>query len=434
MTWMKTGNFSPSKILHRVRSRGSRVFYGWWILILGSLITGIGTGIFYNCFTIFFLPLKRDLAVSSAAISLLYGAARLEGGVDGTLYGFLIDRFGARKMILIGASLAGTGFILLSAVHDFLCFFLIYIFVVSVGSNAGFFHPVSTAVNKWFIRHRGLGFSTIVASGSIGGMILAPLLSFIILNYGWRNGMILAGLLILVIAIPASLPIKSSPEAMGLYPDDYPPPRHNPDPSLSVLPALGEENFTVREALKTLQFWLLMASISLRLLVTIALNTHFVPILVWKGMSEATSAYMVSLFSLISIPVLLALGWMGDRWNKALLSGLSILPMMFAMLGMIFIQGTAVLFFFSIAFAIGWATAPLNWALIADFFGRTRYATLRGIMGVGYGIPSFFSPIYAGWVYDHTESYTFALLTFSIILAIAAAIFVSLRRPRHARS
>ena len=177
-----------------------------------------------------------------------------------------------------------------------------------------------------------------------------------------------------------------------------------------------------------------MASISLRLLVTIAVNTHFVPILVWKGMSEATSAYMVSLFSLVSVPVLLALGWMGDRWNKALLCGLSILPMILAMLGMIFLEGTAILCFFSIAFAIGWATAPLNWALIADFFGRTRYATLRGIMGVGYGIPSFFSPIYAGWVYDRTESYTFALLTFSIILAVAAAIFVSLRRPRHATS
>ena len=55
-------------------------------------------------------------------------------------------------------------------------------------------------------------------------------------------------------------------------------------------------------------------------------------------------------------------------------------------------------------------------------------------MGVGYGIPSFFSPIYAGWVYDHTESYTLALLTFSIILAAAAVIFVSLRPPpRHAR-
>ena len=70
------------------------MFYGWWILILGAMINGIGLGITYHSFTIFFLPLKRDLGVSSAAISLLYGAARLEGGVEGPVVGYLIDRFG----------------------------------------------------------------------------------------------------------------------------------------------------------------------------------------------------------------------------------------------------------------------------------------------------------------------------------------------------
>jgi len=220
---MKEEPFSPAKLFDWLRSAGSRVFYGWWILLLGSLINGIGSGMMYHSFTVFFLPLKRDLAVSSAAVSLLYGSARLEGGVDGALYGYLIDRFGSRKMILIGASLAGTGLILLSTVHSFLSLFLIYVFIVSVGSNAGFFHPVSAAVNKWFIRHRGLGFSVITASGSIGGMIMAPLLSYIILTHGWRNGAIFAGLMILTIAVPAALPMKRSPEALGLCPDGRPP-------------------------------------------------------------------------------------------------------------------------------------------------------------------------------------------------------------------
>jgi OFA family oxalate/formate antiporter-like MFS transporter len=427
---MKEMAISPSKISHWWRSTIGRVFYGWWILVLGSLINGIGIGIIYHSFTVFFLPLKRDLAVSSAAISLLYGAARLEGGVDGTLYGYLIDRIGSRKMIMIGASLAGTGLILLSTVHDFLSFFLIYVFIVSVGSNAGFFHPVSTAVNKWFIRHRGLGFSVISASGSIGGMIMAPLLSFVILDFGWRNGAIMAGVMILAIALPAALPIKRSPEAVGLYPDGQPPPKNRPDQPTSLIQAAGEEaNFGVREALKTVRFWFLMASISLRLLVTVALNTHFVPILVWKGMEEAASAYLVSLFALISIPAALTLGWMGDRWNKALLSSLCILPLTVAMLGMIIIQEKAILYFFPIAFALTMGTAPLNWALIGDFFGRARYATLRGIMGVGYGTATFLSPIYAGWIFDRTQSYTLVLLTFSVIIVIAAIIFATLRHP-----
>ena len=69
----------------------TRIFYGWWVIILGSLINAVGMGILYQSFTVFFLPLKRDLGVSSAAISLLYGAARLEGGIEGPIVGHLID-------------------------------------------------------------------------------------------------------------------------------------------------------------------------------------------------------------------------------------------------------------------------------------------------------------------------------------------------------
>jgi len=408
---------------------GSRIFYGWWILLLGAMINGIGSGITNIGFTVFFLPLKRDLGVSSAAISLLYGAARLEGGFEGPVIGYLIDRFGFRKMIIIGAALAGLGFIFLSTVESFFTFFLVYVFVVALGSNAGFFHPVSTGVNKWFVRRRGLGFSVITASGSIGGMIMAPVLSFIILNYGWRNGAIFAGLMILAIAIPAALPLKASPEEAGLRPDGLTPLEEPPDAQNRACPVAEENNFIVRDALKTPQFWLLMTCISLRLLVTVALNTHFVPLLVWKGMSEATSAYLVGLYAFINIPLSIYLGWTGDRWNKARLSGLCILPIILVMVGMLFYRGEAILYFFPIAFAFAMATAPLNWALIGDFFGRRSYATLRGIMGIGYGLATFLSPIYAGWIFDRTESYNLVLITFSIILALTALCFGVLSPP-----
>lgn len=396
---------------------------------MGAVINGVGTGIIYHSMSVFFLPLKRDLGVSSAAISLLYGAARLEGGFEGPLVGYLINRFGSRNIIIIGSALTGVGLILLSTVHTFLTFFLVYVFVVSMGSNAGFFHPVSTAVNQWFIRHRGFGFSVITASGSVGGMIMAPLLSFIILNYGWRNGAIVAGLMILAIVIPAALPMKRSPEEMGLHPDGRAPAAGGGRTSDTGGRILVESNFTIREAVRTLHFWLLMTSICLRLMVTVALNTHFVPLLVWKGMSEATSAYLLGLFSLVSVPLAIGLGWMGDRWNKARLSGLCLLPVILAMTGMAVSQGEGILYFFPIAFAFTMATAPLNWALIGDYFGRGSYATLRGIMGIGYGTATFVSPIYAGWIFDRTESYTIVLVTFSVILAFAAVIFAVMSPP-----
>ncbi len=417
------------KLTGLFQTSGGRIFYGWWVLALCALINAVGTGIIYHSFTVFFLPLKRDLGVNSAAISLLYGAARLEGGIEGPVVGYLIDRFGPRKLILIGASLCGGGLILLSTVHSFWTFFLIYVFVVSLGSNAGFFHPLSTSVNKWFIRHRGFGFSVITSSGSVGGMIMAPLLSFIILDYGWRMGALFAGCLILAITIPAAIPIRRSPESMGLHPDGKPPGKRIEETGSRPASIIQDIHFPVREALRTFQFWLLMTGISLRLLVTVALNTHFVPLLVWKGMGEAASAYLVSLFAFASIPLAIGLGWLGDRWSKARLSSLCIIPNIVAMMGMVFSDGPFFLYFFPFAFAIAMGTAPLNWALIGDFFGRGSYATLRGIMGIGYGTATFLSPIYAGWVFDQTESYTIVLVTFSIVFAVCAIFFAILRPP-----
>ena len=406
-----------------------RLYYGWWIVILGTLINVVGVGILYQSFTIFFLPLKRDLAVSSAAISLLYGAARLEGGIEGPVVGYLISRFGCRTMIFIGASMAGLGLILLATAHSFWPFFLIYVFIVSLGSNAGFYHPISTAVNNWFIRNRGVGFAAITASGGIGGMIMAPLLSYLILTYGWRTGAIVAGLIILVVSLPAAIPIRESPETLGLHPDGDPSPKVEHEASKSTYSNSDDPDYTVREAMRTRAFWILMGAISLRLSVTVALNTHLAPILVWKGVSEANSAYLVSLFAFSNVFSMFLLGWVGDRWNKSLLCSLCILPTVMVMMGLSFSQAGSVVYLLPISLAITMANAPLNWALIGDFFGRKAYATVRGIMGICYGTATFASPIYAGWIYDSTGSYKLVFITFSIILLVAASFFVILRNP-----
>ena len=117
----------------------------------------------------------------------------------------------------------------------------------------------------------------------------------------------------------------------------------------------------------------------------------------------------MSLLALGSILTSLIFGWLGDRWNKALLCSLGTIPTIIAMIGLVFGEEAVILYFFPIGFAITMGTSSLNWALIGDLFGRHSYATLRGIMGVGYGIATFLSPIYAGWIFDRTGSYDIVL-------------------------
>jgi MFS family permease len=104
-------------------------------------------------------------------------------------------------------------------------------------------------------------------------------------------------------------------------------------------------------------------------------------------------------------------------------------PTIVAMVGLAFSQAGPIIYFFPIALAITMGIAPLNWALIGDFFGRRAYATLRGIMGIGYGTATFVSPVYAGWVYDATGGYRLVLITFSIVLLVAACFFTILSHP-----
>ena len=406
----------------------NRVFYGWWIVLLGSLMIVVGGGILIHGFTVFFLPLKRDLAVSSAAISLLYGAARLEGGAEGPLVGYLVDRWGPRAMMLTGAILAGTGFILLSLVQTFWQFFFVYIFIISLGFNAGFFHPVYAAVNNWFIRRRGIGFALTGVAASVGGMIMAPLLSYLILSFGWRTGAVIAGMIILFVAVPAALPIRRTPESMGLLPDGDPP-RKGITASQRRRPEPGpRKEFTVPQALRVLDFWILLFAIALRVSITVALTIHFVPLFVWKGQTEAASAYLVSLFAMSTIPITLICGWFGDRWDKTLICGLGVIPTMAGIQLLMYGHSGISLYALPVGLAITMGTVPLNWALIGDFFGRRSYGTLRGIMIVGTGLGTFLSPIYAGWVFDRTESYAPALWTFFSVHLLAAVLFFVLHR------
>ncbi|MFC1939315.1 MFS transporter [Chloroflexota bacterium] len=405
------------------------IFYGWWLVIAGGLINAMGIGIAYQCFTVFFLPVKRDLGLSSAAVSLVYGASRLEGGVEGPLVGYLIDRLGPRKIILVGATLTGLGFLLLSRVDSFVAFLLTYVLVIALGASAGFFHPISAAVNSWFIRRRGVTFAIITASASFGGMVMAPVLSHFALNYSWRTAAVIAGFTILTVSLPLALLIHRSPEERGLLPDGKPPPSKLTEQTSAAGGTASGVDFTVKEALRTAAYWLLTLCISLRILVTIALTAHFVPILVWRGMNEATAAYLLSLYYFGSMLFMLTMGWIGDRWKKPFICSLAMLATFGCMLIVLFGQTTIALYFLPIGLAIAMGTVPLNWSLIGDFFGRRRYATLRGIMGVSYGTATCLSPLYAGWIYDTTGSYSIVFTSFSAILLFGATLFAVLRRP-----
>ncbi len=410
-----------------LKRRLDGIFYGYWILLAGSLILIFSYGFMYYGFTIYFLPLSRELGVSRTAISLLYGLSRLEGGAEGPFIGRLIDRFGPRFVIIAGAGLTGLGFVILSQAQSFWAVLLTFALAISLGYNAGFYHPISTAINSWFIKRRGMGFAVLDSVGSLGAVVIVPVLSYWVLNMGWREAATLAGVITLALVPPLAMLIHRSPESVGLQPDGSPQANTG-----GARPAAAMPEFSVGAAVRTTSFWILTLTITLRLSVTTAVAAHMVPILVWRGMDEATAAFGVSLFALGCIITPLLLGWLGDRWSKTRLSAVSIVVAASGIILMLTGTSPLLLYLFPLTMAVALGTAPLNWSLVGDYFGRGSYATLRGVMRVVNGCGAFIFPVYAGWVFDRTGSYTLVLVPFAIVFLISALFFWRVRPPKAA--
>src|SRR5256885_2746112 len=110
-----------------------RMFYGWWIVIIGCLQDAVKGGLFNTGFSLYFLPVLNEMHLSRAATSLPFSLAKLESALEGPLVGYLIDRFDVRVMLVLGTLLAGLGFILLSFTQSYLLFLLVFIGPVTTG-------------------------------------------------------------------------------------------------------------------------------------------------------------------------------------------------------------------------------------------------------------------------------------------------------------
>ena len=162
------------RFVTQARRRLSGLYYGWRMMGLVALIRTVGGGVHGFGFTIFFLPIKTELGLSSAATSLAFSLARAEGAIEGPLSGYLIDRYGAKPIIFTAALLCGIGYILLSTIDSYKSFLIIYIAVISLAFMPGFVHAPAVLATHWFTRYRARALTCLSAAMPVGGAIIAP--------------------------------------------------------------------------------------------------------------------------------------------------------------------------------------------------------------------------------------------------------------------
>lgn len=419
-----------------VPSQGRKgLFYGWWIVIIGCIQDAMKGGTFNTGFTLYFLPILTELHLTRAATSLPFSLAKLESAVEGPLVGYLIDRFDLRVMLVLGTMFAGLGFVLLSFTHSYIFFILVFIGLLTFGFQAGFNHATMAAVNHWFLRKRGLAMSIVQTGQAIGGVVIFPLVALAVLKLGWRPAAFLSGVGILLL-LPLVLLIRRSPESMGLLPDGE---RRVPPPPPRVVVRRvhrlrDAEEFTATEALRTPAFWLLAAFHGCRNIPYSGVSVHLVPLMVWKGLDEPTAAFFVGLMAFSTVIVRPLTGWLGDRWSKQKIGATGVLLGGLGLVVLTYSHGALWhMVLFSILFSFADGINSVTWALVGDFYGRQHFATIRGWIGMMQSFASMPAAVFTGWIYDTTQSYTYALLPFIILYGLAALLLWQVPRPERDR-
>ena len=410
----------------------SGLYYGWRMVGLVSAIRILGGGLHQYGFTVFFLPISQDLGLSRAATSLAFSLARAEGAIESPLVGYLVDRLGPRPIIVMAALLSGIGYILLSWVNSYLSFLVVYLGVISLAFTAGFVHSPMVVANTWFVRQRARAMTAISAAVPIGGALISPLLALGVDAWGWRWAAFFAGWSFLLIGLPLSLQVKRSPESMGLLPDGEPPQRtsHGSDSENNrARDHNSETNYTVGDAMSTFVYWMLVLSMMARVAAYSTVNVHFVPLMVWKGLTQEHAALMLGAFAFLNLFSHFILGWIADMMNKPRLLAACMLVPAASVLPMIWGEGKWPLWLFTMLFTVVDASFSVAWAAVGDFFGRRYFATIRGTMGFFYMWGGVVGPVLAGAVYDRSQSYTSTLWGLFTLLLVATVLNALLIKP-----
>ena len=422
----------PDRTESNPTQRKHKVFYGWWIVVAASIQGMFGNGTISSGFPIFFQPIRETLGINYAQMSLVFGLARAEGGMGGPIVGWLVDRYGSRRFVILGGFLAAIGLILLSRATTYWQLMFLFVGVVSIGKTAGLGQTLMATVNQWFIRRRALAMSTLMTAFAGGGAIVVPLLGIGIANLGWRQTLLCAGLFVGFISFGISLVIRSKPEDIGLLPDGD----IAQDNLGEVIPGQDDKQsqvqraeFTVRQALRTKTFWLMLIGVVTRVSATNAIIVHLFAILEQEGLGPQTASFYASFMFFLAIPLRFLLGIAGDKLapRKLLFFGMNLGAV--SLLSLLWINSIYGILLFVLCLAIVEGVTSVNWIMLGDYFGRGRFASLMGFMSVFHNIGLVITPIYAGWIKDTTGSYDLVLATLAPLFVLSAFAFAMSTRP-----
>jgi MFS family permease len=400
-----------------------RVFYGWWIVLACFFISlYVGATVFFGV-TAFVSPLREEFGWSYTQISFAASLRGLEMGIFAPIVGFLVDRFGSKKLLLAGAITSGLGLLLLSRTQSLAMFYASFL-LLALGAGGCTSVVTMTAVANWFHKNVGIAFG-VMASGWGASGLLVPFIVELIDRYDWRITLVILGLGMWVLGVPLSFVVRNNPEQYGQVPDGHLSKNVHADHKIK-----GKDNeIAFKEAIKHKTFLYLNFTEMIRMMTVTAVVIHVMPYLSSVGISRTASGLVAAAIPVVSIVGRVSFGWLGDRFDKRYVLAATFLLMGTGVLAFCSIQILWIALLFLLLFPPGFGgSMVLRGAILREYFGAASFGRMLGILMGSASIGGIIGPTLAGWVFDTMADYRLMWLALCS-LSVLAVVLISKIRP-----
>lgn len=408
----------------------SRFFYGWVIIAVG-FSSQFFFGLSQQAFSTYLVPLGAEFGWSRAVLAGPRSLTQTQTALLGPLDGYLVDRFGPRRMMTIGVLLLGLGMILFGRVRNVWDYYLVNV-VLGLGASFVGLLVMSTALNSWWRRRRTMAIAISTMGFALAGIVAIPVVVWIQTNFGWRTAAMVSGVAIWIIGLPTAAFLRRSPEEMGQLPDgDAPGAVEAARSGAATRGGDGRVDFTLREAARTSAFWTINIGSGLTNLVISAVGVHlFLHLQNGVGLTSAQAVLAFTFMNTMNLLARLPGGYLGDRLPKGLLLGGGAVVTAISMVLLATATSLGPVLAFSGLYGLTWGMrTPILNSLPGDYFGRASYGKIMGSMQASASLLGISGPVVAGLIADAQGSYRDVMLGLAVASLLAAAALFATRPP-----
>ena len=408
-----------------------RIFYGWWIVLAAFLNLFFIVGIMFYGFPVFYPSMVESLGFSRAQLTAGFLLAFVVVALPvGILAGVLIDRLGARRVIWVGIWLVALSMFFMGSMTRLWQFYVLCMTEVFGYVLTGPI-PNQVLIANWFQGKRGRAMGYAYLGLGLGGAISPLAIQKLIQSFGWRHALHFTGALIFIVLFPvAQWVTRSNPREFGLLPDGLPASAVPPSspPAAFWNPSSGGE---FARALRSRDFWLIVAGCTLTIGAIGAVTQHLVLFLKDQGYSLAAASRVSSVLLATSLLGRVVVGHFSERRSKKNVMALFYLLLAVAIPLLFLTHRAAFVWMFALVFgfALG-ADYMLIPLLTAECFGLPALGRLLAVIVSGYSLGQWFAPWLAGKIFDAYHSYDLAWGIMAIAALLGAVIIHAISPPR----